>query len=503
MVLLFLVLAGACTFGMALPREGAPAQHRTAPSTLSLYPITVDAVPALHGWQDRNVRDLPGPPDAVEAPTGRMGTGSVVNSTPRQSLQVAGQVMPPLQASEAAGTMAVPASAGSTRHRMTINSCPPGARIFLDGAYTGKVTPFTIDDLAGGNHILRLETGDYTPYEENISLAADTNRTVELYSQYACVRIRALPAPVFPSESHSGGLYLDTIPRLNAGKDADTGAEDSVSAITIDSVAIERSLPLVITGLKEGLHHISLQEQDSAAGERSCDVWVFRDAIVPLVIDRNRVSPPRTVNVSISGSHGEDFTVNGLSPVYRLPRSVSVETSQVGSPFVTVRAEDRYCSLPVTAFDGLDIPAPSLPASFGSLMVDSDPQGAEIFVDGFRTGLNTPYTIRNLSAGSHRIMVSRAGYVPDETILTVYPTLPVQTADFLLGEYTYGTLVVQGPLDGDEILINGMQTGERSPHTFYGMPIGACAVSIRAANKTLFTQDIVLAPDHDNVCTIR
>ncbi|WP_062399520.1 PEGA domain-containing protein [Methanogenium cariaci] len=61
-------------------------------------------------------------------------------------------------------------------------------------------------------------------------------------------------------------------------------------------------------------------------------------------------------------------------------------------------------------------------------MVTSDPAGAEIFIDGRRTGEITPSEISGLSTGHHRVACSLPGYQPMARVVSVndLPALPMR-----------------------------------------------------------------------------
>jgi hypothetical protein len=65
----------------------------------------------------------------------------------------------------------------------------------------------------------------------------------------------------------------------------------------------------------------------------------------------------------------------------------------------------------------------------GQLSVDTDPQGAAVAIDGETRGM-TPLTIEGLKPGPHRVLVSKAGYLPNsrEVLVEVGKTTPVKVA---------------------------------------------------------------------------
>jgi len=122
-----------------------------------------------------------------------------------------------------------------------------------------------------------------------------------------------------------------------------------------------------------------------------------------------------------------------------------------------------------------------------SVFVDSTPRGAEVFIDGFRTGFSTPYTFMNISDGPHRIMVSKLGYVPEENVITLlYTPVPISTTEvhFALEEYPSGFLRVTSDPPAAGITIDGMDTGEMTPFMFSSVPIGSHSVTVFNNNIT-------------------
>ena len=54
----------------------------------------------------------------------------------------------------------------------------------------------------------------------------------------------------------------------------------------------------------------------------------------------------------------------------------------------------------------------------GSLVVESDPAGASVYVDGRLAG-ETPLTLPAIAAGVHRVRVMRLGYLENSRLVTV------------------------------------------------------------------------------------
>ncbi|MGB6865121.1 MAG: PEGA domain-containing protein [Candidatus Aminicenantaceae bacterium] len=53
-----------------------------------------------------------------------------------------------------------------------VSSTPQGAKIYLDGTDTMKVTNSTLDSVSAGSHIVRISLDDYADYEETVTVTA-------------------------------------------------------------------------------------------------------------------------------------------------------------------------------------------------------------------------------------------------------------------------------------------------------------------------------------------
>lgn len=59
-----------------------------------------------------------------------------------------------------------------TTANLSVTSDPSGARVFLDGAATGRVTPAEFKGLTAGSHRIRLEKDGFVAYEQSVPLRA-------------------------------------------------------------------------------------------------------------------------------------------------------------------------------------------------------------------------------------------------------------------------------------------------------------------------------------------
>jgi hypothetical protein len=132
-----------------------------------------------------------------------------------------------------------------------------------------------------------------------------------------------------------------------------------------------------------------------------------------------------------------------------------------------------------------------------TLLVRSDPPGADILIDGFPTGLTTPWLVRNLSAGRHRILVSVPGYIPQEQEviqLDIPGDGPDAIAEFILESYPYGSLEITSNPPGARIFLHQRDTGEKTPHLFPYLDIGSYDVKVESTSDSRTLYNLMVTP---------
>lgn len=121
----------------------------------------------------------------------------------------------------------------------------------------------------------------------------------------------------------------------------------------------------------------------------------------------------------------------------------------------------------------------------GVVSVDSNPSGAEVFVDGSSRGM-TPITL-SLSPGPHSLELRRRG-ASREIALDVKAGDQVSQQIDLTNIRAVGTLVVNSQPKGAKVLLDGKEIGV-TPLTRADMTVGAHKVVLQGAQGTI-TKDI-------------
>lgn len=293
------------------------------------------------------------------------------------------------------------------------------------------------------------------------------------------------PAAESPSSSPSclpsltGGLLVETVP--------------SGAWITLDGDPTGKKTPALFAGLREGVHRIEVSS--SLTGDsRSDTAWVYSGAIAPVFYDFSGSLPEMTVQVESGTDVPVVFAVNGKLPEMRTPAEVTVTDTD---SFIAVSSDAGYQTYPLVYRQGAD-PLMLTPASGGdcSIRVTSDPDGAEIFVDGRRTGEITPADISSVSPGHHRVFCSLPGYSPDGRVVPVsdHSGSPDAEVALTLEPYSNGGIFVTSEPAGARVYLYGSYTGLVTPATISGLPIGTHGIGLSTAFGTI-VREIIVLPD--------
>ncbi|QYZ78491.1 PEGA domain-containing protein [Methanofollis formosanus] len=373
---------------------------------------------------------------------------------------------------------------------LNIITYPAGAQVVLDGEYLGMITPARFEGLSTGTHSLELALEGYRPYETTFDLTGETDVTVALES--ASPNINVDPAcldrlAAQGTDLRSGGVYVD--------------ATDEGATIYIDSKKIEGTTPQVVNGLKEGRHKVKVKKGKAEYRVDTREVWVIPGTIVPVYFDRYEQSMTRTVTLDAPAFKGEYCAVNGHPTGKKMPAKVKVP---VLNAFASVFHDGAYLSVPIPTYagDGETVLLKEMPG-LTTLMVDSKPAGAEIFIDGFDTGHATPYLIENVSYGRHGVMVTKPGYLPKEDEVLIPKGTDDRSVTFNLETYAHGALYVNSTSAGAKIYLYGLNTGEVTPHLFTGMDLGKYTVKVVGRSDSDTVEDVMVVPDRMATCEVR
>jgi streptogramin lyase len=129
------------------------------------------------------------------------------------------------------------------------------------------------------------------------------------------------------------------------------------------------------------------------------------------------------------------------------------------------------------------------------LIVDSEPQGARIFIDNLNTGQTTPDTIEWVEPGNHLLKLKLNLYKDTSVVINISETEVNQIfLDYNSNPSMLGRLSVESKPSGAEIYLNGENTTFKTPKTLTGLVPGKHEVTLKlkgywdlSTEETVFT----------------
>jgi hypothetical protein len=372
-----------------------------------------------------------------------------------------------------------PVSNQSRSCRVALDSDPEGALVYVDGMYLGKTTPYTLDAEEGDYHTVRFVLDGYLPSETSFTATNTTRIRSPLYTEVHSSKGRMAEVLETPGGSRYGGLYVNSRP--------------SGALISIDGASTGKTTPSVIMGLQPGSRTVKLTSGQGSNGAAKNEfvfeeqtVQVLPEVLIPVDINGIGYHLYTDLIIDSRAFRGFPFTVNGYVNNRTIPARI---TAARFDSFFTIRENASYVSYDIPAALVEDNYRLIKPRDYQnlSISVNSNPRGAEVFIDGFLTGYTTPYTFGNISDGPHRIMVTKKGYKPQQSLIDLpRRTNPISLTpvDFDLEEYPSGFLYVNSVPEGGKISIDGLPSGELTPALFKSMAAGTHSVTVTGINGT-------------------
>lgn len=123
----------------------------------------------------------------------------------------------------------------------------------------------------------------------------------------------------------------------------------------------------------------------------------------------------------------------------------------------------------------VSVTKPAEDPDFGKVVIESNPQGATIFINNRNMGKVTPDTIDWLLYGKHKIKLKKDLFyeIQDSVNIDSSNVSISRSYDYFSDPKVYGKIrVASTPSDSAYVIINGVNTGIKTPHLFEQMSPG-------------------------------
>jgi DNA-binding beta-propeller fold protein YncE len=339
-----------------------------------------------------------------------------------------------------------------TTGSITITSTPTGAEIFLDGVDTSQKTVSagtTLTGVSTGSHTVKVTLAGYQDASQQVSVIAGTTTPVDFQLQGTIV--------IFSTPT-GAEVYLDNV---------DTGLETTTGGTTFGVPAGTTTVKVTLAGYQDASQQVIVSGGSTAFARFMLVPGSSTGAITV-------TSTPTGAEIYLDGADTHSVTPTTLDGLSSGSHKVKVTLTDYQAP-----AEK---DVPVAGGQTTSVTFP-LVAVAGDIAVTSDPGSAEIYLDGFDTGIATKpvggtvqwVTITGISPGPHTVKVSLQGYMDASQQVTVTAGSITSAKFQMVPVAATGSIHVTSDPDGSKgsnIFLDGVDTGQFTDATLTGVTPG-------------------------------
>ena len=342
-----------------------------------------------------------------------------------------------------------------------VDSNVPGATIELDNNPTGKQTPDTLKNIAVGKHevAVRKEGYNSNPADTVIKVVEGVLDTVNFFltNKVGLISVDSDPqgAQIILDQTNTQKITPDTLDSVPVGKHTVTvekeGYRPSPDSDTVE--VVEDSLTTVSFVLVERLGDIFVKSDPSGA------------EIVLDHLSTGKMTPDTIFDLMI-GDHIVSVTKSGYSVFPESTIVKVIENSVITVGFILAQNK-------------------------GTLSVNSNPEGADIYLNHENTGELTPHTLE-LPEGRYVVSVAKSGYsvFPESVVVQVVKD-SWATANFVLTE-SKGAIFVNSDPSGGSIILDHLFTGKITPDTLFEVDLGDHVVSLEKSGYLASPESLIV-----------
>jgi PEGA domain. len=341
---------------------------------------------------------------------------------------------------------------------VVIESNPTKAEIFIDGNKVG-VTPVTIDNVKTGKHLVEVKLYGYEVWSKEINVETEqkTSLTAELTTNYGAISLSSEPTK---AKIFLNGIEVGTTPA---------------------------SLRTVL----HGTHLVEVMIDGYAVWGKSVIVEPGKENVLTAILQvktgsANIKSRPKNAKIYLDGKYAGTTpeSIPSINPGTHEIK-IGMDNYDVWTETVNIEAGKENI---ITAV---------LQRSTGSLMVESEPANAAIFVDGKEIG-HTPEIIMSSAKGTHAIEVRMDGYdiwkenvdIEPGTENSITATLQLKT----------GSLNINSKPSGGTIFIDGEQIGT-TPGNLKRLKLGTHQVEVKMTGHENWSANVEVSADKEHQIT--
>lgn len=302
-----------------------------------------------------------------------------------------------------------------TTGSLAISSIPTGAEIFVDGESKGQFTNATVTGIPAGNHTFKLELSGYNDVTSTEPVVITGGMTTYIHTVLS------------PLEPTTGSISISTITPAHA----DIYIDGATTSIT--------TTPATISGLSPGSHNIVLKMSGYENFSYTINVTVGQTSYLLA----SMMESPKlvgSINFTSIPDGAEIWLENKTTGLVEFTERYTPDTVPdipIETYTFTLKSSGRMDTTgTITVVGGVTsyvyAVLPLVSATVGSLVISSVPQGADIYIDGYKQldingqPIVTPTTIELSPKIGYNVTLKKAGYNDFST-----------TVDIITGQASY------------------------------------------------------------------
>ncbi len=311
------------------------------------------------------------------------------------------------------------------------------------------------------------------------------------------------------------------IPYIPAAGTLNINSTPPGAKIFLDNQEMGLVTPAILENLTIGkAYTVKLKKDEFADSDRFITI-TSTDPVVTMNIELevasgtlDIASEPAGAEIFVDGNQTGQFTPTSLTGV---PLNTDINVKLIKEGF-----NEFEQTVKLTSNKPQNISAKlTQTAQISSIEITSEPAGAQIFLNGRDTGLLTPATIPNLTLGEKQnIRLVKAGYEGVTRSVTLTDTKPLKVAEILKSTAAppitppidkptppvkppppipppvtaTATVSIESDPAGAKIILNGKNTGKKTPSTLKNLGIGKnYTVRLEKQNYEPFTKEITVS----------
>jgi serine/threonine protein kinase len=359
----------------------------------------------------------------------------------------------PLVATSAQTPAAVTVTLVESRGTLLLTTTPPGAEILIDGAPTGKLTPDSIANLTlGTNHRLVLRKDGYSDYEQVFNLSSDKPQTLDIALQATPLVAQPVP-PVTPPVTPQPPV---TPPPPNVGETAkqptpppeEKKTQAPVKQSTVTFTSTPSGAKVIVDGKSIGTTPAKLPQVDMGSTHT---VSIEKQGFAPY---RRKFTVSSEKGTTVSATLKEELTA---AEQQAKEAQLQKEKEQKQKELEQKQKEKEKLAQQQQQTPQIPKEKPAATGGVGTIKVNSDPSGAEVYVNGEMRG-TAPITVNNVPSGAVKIILNKEGLARQSTSVSLAPGETKNLGTIKLGE-VYGEVSVNSNPPRATVLLDGTPYG--------------------------------------------